>query len=149
MCYPERPCGVFAEKFTRMKWEDAMPRTSNRKRRSKAVPALGIAGMSLAVAGGASASTGGSVADVQSQNTVPPQVVTLGEEEISDVTLSTFFVFDKENARTPQVGEKLAWVRGCRGCRGCGGCRGCARACRGCGGCGCSCCLSWGSCRIC
>jgi hypothetical protein len=32
----------------------------------------------------------------------------LGEEEISDVSLSTFYVFDKENAAQPQLGEKVA-----------------------------------------
>jgi hypothetical protein len=52
----------------------------------------------LAVAGsGASASTTGSVADIQSKNTGARQVITLGEEEIFDVSLSTFYVFDKEN----------------------------------------------------
>jgi hypothetical protein len=61
----------------------------------------------------------------------------LSEEEISDVSLGTFYVFDKENAG--KSGEQYAQ-------RGCGGCRGC-RGCRGCGGCGC--CISQGSCRIC
>ena len=121
------------------------------KRRSKAAPVLGIAGVSLAMAGGgASASAVGGVADMPSHNPTPRGVITLGEEEISDVSLSTFFVFDKENAAAAKLGEKVAW-RGCGGCRGCRGCRGCAvvRGCRGCGGCGCGCCLSWGSCRIC
>jgi hypothetical protein len=122
-------------------------RTSKSKRLSKTVPVLGIAGMSLAVAGsGASASTAGSVADVQSQNTAARQVITLGEEEISDVSLSTFYVFDKENAAAPQ-GEKVAWGR-CGGCR-CGG-GGCRCGWRGCYGCGCGgCCASWGRCRYC
>ncbi len=121
-------------------------RASKAKRRSKAAPVLGIAGVSL-MAGGASASTTGAVADVPSQNPVPPQVITLGEEEISDVSLATFYVFDKESAGKPQLGEKLAW--GCR-CGGCRGCRRCAvvRACGGCGGCG-GCCWSWGRCRVC
>src|ERR1700719_2455351 len=96
---------------------------SKRKRRGKALPALGIAGVagvSLTLAGGGSASTGGSATDVQSPNVSPRHEIFLGEEEISDVSLSTFYVFDKENAK-PQLGEKLAWWRGCR-C-GCGGCR--------------------------
>jgi hypothetical protein len=123
---------------------------SKRNRRSKALPVLGIAGVSLAVAGGASASTGLSATDLP-QNTSPRHDIFLGEEEISDVSLSTFYVFDKENAAKPQLGEKLAW-RGCGGCR-CGGCRcgcgGCGwRACAGCGGCG-GCCWSWGRCRVC
>jgi hypothetical protein len=120
-------------------------RTSKSKRLNKTVPVLGIAGMSLAVVGsGASASTTGAVADIHSQNTAARQVITLGEEELSDVSLSTFYVFDKENAAAPQ-GEQVAWGR-CGGCR-CGGCR-CGW--RGCAGCGCGgCCASWGRCRWC
>jgi hypothetical protein len=125
--------------------------TSKRKRRGKALPALGIAGVSLTLAGGASASTGESATDVQAQNVSPRHEIFLGEEEISDVSLSTFYVFDKENAK-PQIGEKLAW-RGCGGCRcggGCGRCGGCGCGWRGCGGCGgCGCCWSWGRCRAC
>jgi len=131
-------------------------RPSKGKRRSNAVPVLGIAGVSLAVVGaGASASTGGSVAEMSSANTAPPQVITLGDEEISDVSLSTFYVFDKENARTNQLGQQFArggcghGCGGCRGCRGCGGrgCRGCGFGCGGCGGCGW--CLSTGGCGLC
>jgi hypothetical protein len=102
---------------------------SKRKGRRIALPALGLAGLSLSLAGGASASTSGPTTD-QPQTTSPHHEILLGEEEISDVSLSTFYVFDKENAK-PQLGEKLAWG----GCRcGCGGFRGCG--CR-CGGCGC------------
>ncbi len=112
---------------------------SKRKRRSKAVPVLGVAGVSLAMAGGASAATTGQATDTQS-NISPRHEVFLGEQEVSDVSLSTFYVFDKENAK-PQAGEKVAWWGGCRGCgwRGCGGC----------GGCGGGCCFSWGRCRAC
>ena len=116
---------------------------SKRNRRRKALPMLGIAGMSLSLVGGASAAIGGAATDIASQNTSPGHAGFLGEEEISDVSLSTFYVFDKENAVTPKIGEKLAW-----GCR-CGGCGGCAvRGCGGCGGCG-GCCWSWGRCRVC
>ena len=120
---------------------------SKRKRRSKAVPVLGAAGLSLSLAGGASASTGGIATDISPQNTSPNHEIFLGEEEISDVSLSTFYVFDKENAATPQVGEKVAWGCRCGGCR-CGGCRCGWRGCLGCGGCG-GCCWSWGYCRDC
>src|ERR1700739_3667180 len=96
-----------------------------RKRGGRAVPLLGVAGMSLALAGGASAKTSGAGADIPSDDTAARHEITLHEEEISDVNLATFYVFDKENARTPKVGEKLAW--GCRGC-GCGGCRSCGVA---------------------
>ena len=116
------------------------------KRRSKAAPVLGIAGVSLAIAG-SGASAVGSVADMPSQNPTPRGVITLGEEEISDVSLSTFFVFNKENAEAARLGEKVAY-RGCRGCRGCRACRACAVV-RGCGGCGCACCQSQGRCRYC
>jgi hypothetical protein len=118
---------------------------SKRKRQLKALPAFGVAGVSLAVAGTASATA--PTANIPSQEAAPRPIITLGEEEISDVSLATFYVFDRENARTPQAGTQYAW--GCRGCRGCG-CRAC-RACRGCGcgGCGCSCCASWGACRWC
>jgi hypothetical protein len=120
------------------------PKRNSRKR---VAPALGIAGVSLAMAGGASASTAGSAVEVPVQNTATHHELFLGEEEISDVSLSTFYVFDKENDATLKTGVKTAW----RGCR-CGGCaRGCRcgwRGCGGCGGCG-GCCLSWGRCRVC
>ena len=77
---------------------------SKRKRRSKAVPMVGIAGVSLAMAGGASAATA-PTANLPSQSTAPLHEITFGEEEISDVSLATFYVFDKENAGTPQLGQ--------------------------------------------
>ena len=122
--------------------------------RRKAAPVVGIAGMSLSLAGGASAATAVPAADVPSWDTSPPQI-TLSEEEIADVSLGTFYVFDRENAGTPRLGERFARGCGrCGGCRGCGGFRGCGCRCGGCGcgGCGCGgcgCCLSWGVCRIC
>jgi hypothetical protein len=130
-------------------------RASKRKHPKEAIPVVGVVGVSLSLAGSASAATAVPAADVPSWDTSPPQI-TLNEEEIADVSLGTFYVFDKENAGTPRLGEKFA--RGCgRGCGRCGGgCRGCGRGCGcrcaggcgcGCGGCGC--CLSWGVCRIC
>jgi hypothetical protein len=119
--------------------------TMKRKHGAKAIPVLGAAGL-LSVAGGASAATSGApVADLAPQTTSPNHEIILGEQELSDVSLSTFYVFDKESAKS-QLGDKVAW-RGCGGCRCGGGCgwRGCA-GCR-CGGCGC--CWQWGRCRIC
>jgi hypothetical protein len=127
------------------------------KRLSKAIPMTGIAGVSLALAGGASAATAPAI-NTPSQGLAPLHVFTLGEEELSDVSLSTFYVFDKENAAAS--GQQFAGrgCRGCAGCRGCRGCRGCGRGCGGggcggclggCGGCSCGCCLSWGACRLC
>jgi hypothetical protein len=114
----------------------------------RAAPALGIAGVSLAMAGGASASTAGSAVDVPVQNTATHHELFLGEEEISDVSLSTFYVFDKENEATPRAGlKRAAWGCRCGGCR-CGGCRCGWRGCYGCYGCG-GCCLSWGRCGYC
>jgi hypothetical protein len=131
-------------------------KTSKRKRVGKALPVLGAAGVSLAMAGSASASTPAAATDTQAQNTSPRHEIFLGEEEISDVSLSTFYVFDKENTGKPQLGEKVAAWGGCRcgGCRGCGGCGGgCGwRYCGGCGGCG-GCyapwCASRGGCHAC
>jgi hypothetical protein len=117
------------------------------KRRKEAVPVVGAVGVSLSLVGGASAATAVPTVDTASWDTSRSQF-TLNEEEIADVSLGTFYVFDKEHAGTPYIGEKVAQrCGGCRGCRGCG--RGC-RGCRGCGGCGgYSCCISWGYCRIC
>jgi len=41
----------------------------------------------------------------------------LGEEQLSDANLSTFYVFDKESAKS-QLGDKVAAERACaaRGC---------------------------------
>jgi hypothetical protein len=97
-------------------------------------------GVSLSLVGGASAATAVPTADTASWDTSRSQF-TLNEEEIADVSLGTFYVFDKEHAGTPYIGEKVA-----QRCGGCRGCRGCGRG-RGCGGY--SCCLSWGYCRIC
>src|SRR4029450_8515063 len=93
---------------------------SKRKGRKEAVPVVGVVGVSLSLAGGASAATAVPAADTPSRDTVLPQI-TLSEEEIADVSLATFYVFDKEHAGTPWLGEKLA--QGCR--RGCGGCGRC------------------------
>jgi hypothetical protein len=127
-----------------------MPRekqASKRKRVAKAaaVPALGAAGLGLSLAGSASASTLPTADISQSIDNVANQRFVLGEEEIADVSLATFHLFDKENGKSGV--QQMAW--GCRcggcGCR-CGGCRACR--CGGCGGCG-GCCVSWGVCRLC
>jgi len=97
---------------------------SKRTRGRKALPALGvagIAGVSFSLMGGASASTGGPATDIQSQNFSTPHEIFLGEEEISDVSLATFYVFDKENAASLRPGVRIAMGM-CGGCAGCGGC---------------------------
>jgi hypothetical protein len=114
-----------------------MPRAkqaSKRKAGIKAVPVLSAAGLSLSLVGGASATTSRPAADMPTmKNTTQGHEIILGEEEISDVSLATFYVFDKENSGTLQ-GGMLQLARGgggggCGGCGhggggGCGGCRG-------------------------
>jgi hypothetical protein len=110
---------------------------SKRKRRSKAVPVLGAAGL-LSLASGVVAQAAGPAANLPTRTIEPSHELTLSEEEVFDVSLATFYVFDREN--TP--GFQL--VRGgCGGCgHGCGGCHamgGCGHGCGGChamGGCG-------------
>jgi len=122
---------------------------STRKRITKAaaVPALGAAGLGLSLAGSASASTLPTADVSQSLDNLANQRFVLGEEEIADVSLATFHLFDKETGNSGGV-QQMAWgcrCGGCRGCRGCG-CRACR--CGGCGGCA-GCCASWGVCRFC
>src|ERR1700733_2224534 len=115
--------------------------------KAAAVTALGAAGLGLSLVGSASASTIPTADIPKSDNISPNQRLVLSEEEMADVSLATFHLFDKENAGSD---IQLAWARGCRGCRGCrvGGCR--VGGCGGCrvGGCG-GCCARWGACRIC
>jgi hypothetical protein len=161
-----------------------MPRVkqaSTRKRKSKAtaVQVLGAAGLGFSLAGSATASTTPSADIPQSDKTSHNQRLVLGEEEMDEVSLATFYLFDREN----NVGSNVLLARGCGGCgHGCGGCRvggcggcrvggcgcrigGCGCRVGGCGGCGiiaciacvgcagcagcAGCCLSWGSCRLC
>ncbi len=96
----------------------------NRGRGSKAIPVLGAAGLSLTLASGASAAIDEPAADMLMPKTAVSHEITLCEEEISDVSLATFYVFDNENAGTFRRRVKFA-VGGCGcgfGCRGCGSC---------------------------
>jgi hypothetical protein len=125
---------------------------SKRKRIAKAaaVPALGAAGLGLSLAGSASASTLPTADVPQSLDKITNQHFVLGEEEIADVSLATFHLFDKESGQAGT--QQMAWGCRCGGCRGCAGCRACRCGvgcrCAGCGGCG-GCCASWGVCRFC
>ena len=92
-----------------------------RRRRSSAVPVLGAAGLSLALASGASAATASPDANVLMQNAGAGHEITLREEEVADVSLATFYVFDKENAASLRPGVRIAMGM-CGGCAGCGGC---------------------------
>ena len=65
--------------------------SSKRKRRQIALPAVGAAGGSLALTGGASAAAA-PIMDQRSHPYLPGHEITLGEEEMSDVSLATFYV---------------------------------------------------------
>ena len=127
-------------------WRNAsmarVKQASKRKRVTKTVPVLGAAGLTFSLVGGASAAVAPAQDVPQTPNIAPTHEFLLNEEEISDVSLATFYVFDKENTGSLRGMVKEARGCGCRGCRGCGG-RGCG--CAGCAGC----CLSWGACRLC
>jgi len=136
---------VHACTFSQVLAEDAtMPRVkqaSKQKRTTKAaaVKVLGAAGLGLSLVGSASASTTPTTGIPKADNTLPNQRFVLSEEEMADVSLATFYLFDREN-----VGSGVQLARGCGGCGGCrggggcGGCRGCGGggfvSCRGCGG---------------
>jgi hypothetical protein len=120
----------------------AQPKQGSRKRRKTAL-VLGAAGVSLTMAGGASATA--PATNVPSQDAAAG--IFLAEEEISDVSLATFYVFDKENQSALRQGVRVAAGRGggcgCGGCHGCGGCAahgggGCAARALGCAARGCA-----------
>ena len=98
-------------------------RRSSIRKRKKAALALGAAGVSLAMTGAASATA--PATDLPSQDNARRLILT--EEEISDVSLATFQVFDREN---PPLSQGIRVARGGGGC-GCGhggGGGGCAHA---------------------
>jgi hypothetical protein len=102
------------------------------KRRGKTLPALGFAGVSLSMASGACASTAEASANTPPTLQTQSRQIFLGEEEISDVSLATFHVYDRENVRSSAPGERLRLAR-CGGCgcgHGCGG-GGCHAGCAG------------------
>ncbi len=99
---------------------------SSRNRRKKALPILGAAGLSLSLAGGASAAIGNPAADRLIPKTGVVHEITLCEEEISDVSLATFYVFDNERVGTPRGVKAAAGGCGCACAGSCsfGGCSG-------------------------
>ena len=80
------------------------------------MPVLAAAGPSFSLASGASAAVGMG-ADLPSRTALVGQQMTLRDEEITDVSLATFHVFDNESKKRPRVRFAMC------GC--CGGC-GCA-----------------------
>src|ERR1700740_3427825 len=114
MCYG---CGGSA-RYAFVRRNSAVPQVKHNlkvKRPSKVVSVAGIAGAFLA------SSTSRSVGDIPPENMAPFQVLHLGEEEISDVSLATFHFVDGESRETPLPRIQLA-RGGCGG--GCGGCGG-------------------------
>ncbi len=101
-------------------------RASKDKGSRKALTVLSVAGMSLA------ATTNGAVAEISPQGPAPLHAAPLYEEEIFDVSLATFHLFDQERAGANDPLMKYAHG----GCGGCGGCHGCGGGggCHGCGG---------------
>jgi len=117
--------------------------------KAAAVMVLGATGLGFSLLDSASASTMHAADNAQSDNTLPNQRFVLSEEEMADVSLATFYLFDTESAGGDMQLAAVVVRRGCGGCRGCRGCRGCAvRGCGGCAGCG-GCCARWGRCRWC
>jgi hypothetical protein len=116
-----------------------MPRvkqTSNRKRGTKAaVSALGAAGLTFSLLGSATASAVPAAEVPQTTAFAPNEAITLGEEEIADISLATFYVFDKENVGS---GVQIARRGSCRGSAVRGGADSTSAGCRSCG-CGCAC----------
>jgi len=76
-----------------------------RTTRAAAVKVLGVAGLCLSLVGSASASTMPTAGIPQSDNTSPNQRFVLDEEEMADVSLATFHLFDRENVWRPQPGN--------------------------------------------
>ncbi len=98
---------------------------SKRKRSRKAVPALSAAGLALSLAGGASAAVGVPTTDTPARQTETSQQIALAEEEVCDVSLGTYYVFDKEHGEAARPRVRFAMAAGGCGCSGCSGCGGC------------------------
>ena len=141
--------------------------SQKRKASRAALHVWGAAGLSLAMAGSASANAPAPAVDGPSPDSA--KRIVLSEEEIADVSLGTFYVFDREREASPGLrlaggchagggcgchagggcGCHVGGCGGCRGCRGCGGCGGLGAfglgllfgGCGGCGGC-------YGSCLV-
>lgn len=108
----------------------------------RAKKTIGMLGVSLSLAGGGCATSGADAATLPATSNV--RTIDLMEEEVFDVGLSSFRLFNREEPQDMKA-VQLAWWRGCRGCWGWRGCRGCG--CRGCGcrGCGCRGCRGCGA----
>ena len=90
--------------------------SQKRKASRAALHVWGAAGLSLAMAGSASANAPA----VNGPSPDSGKRIVLSEEEIADVNLGTFYVFDREREASP--GLRLAGGCHAGGCHGCGGC---------------------------
>ena len=87
---------------------------SKRKRRSKAVPVLGAAGLSLTLASEGSLASTAPVLDTMTRNAGVIHEITLRDEEVCDISLATFHVFDKEGAKAFRAGDRpITLGQGC------------------------------------
>jgi hypothetical protein len=88
--------------------------------KSAALTALG-AGLGLSLVGSASASTLLAADIPQADNNSSDHRFVLNKEEMADVNLATFHLFDREHGTAGL--QQTAWVRGCRrGCRAAASC---------------------------
>ena len=97
----------------------ALKRASKRKRRSKTIPALGAAGLSLTLASEASLAATAPAFDTMTRKAGVNHEIILREDEIFDVSLATFtFSTKKEleppepaggSSRLPDVVSSRAW----------------------------------------
>jgi len=76
-------------------------------------------GLSLSLSGGAPPAMAAVMTDMPSRNRAVGHKLTVAEEEICDVSLATFYLFDRENSRPPR--RHLRLTAGYGGCGG-GGC---------------------------
>jgi hypothetical protein len=83
-----------------------MKEATGRKHRIKAMPALGAVGLSLSLASGTSAAISGTNAPTSA--TAARQV--MDEEQISDVSLATFHLFDNESVDPERSGTRRTMV---------------------------------------
>jgi hypothetical protein len=98
-----------------------LKKSAKRRTRRKAAPVLGIAGMTFLA--GASAALAYPSLD-QATDSRSNEVV-LGEEEISDVSLATFYAVDREGQGQSQGRtRRIRVAMGACGC-GCGACAAC------------------------
>jgi hypothetical protein len=81
-------------------------RASKGKRRSKTIPVLGAAGLSLALASETSLASTAPALDTMTRNAGVSHEFTLREEEACDISLATFHVFDKEGTKAVRAGER-------------------------------------------